>query len=146
MNFFLQRKIIRNNYKEDFLKNRNNNLIIFMSLKVNNNNSLLRLFRQTTYGIGIKYYIKNLSFKYGLSPFLSLIFLSNFYISLYQNIFRESFLNYERIKIINQKINLKKILKLYVSRRQLLKLPSRGQRSKTNAGTSKKKINFYIKF
>lgn len=146
MVFFLQRKLIRNSYKEEFLKNKNNILIIFMSLKVNNNNSLLRLFRQTTYGIGLKYYIKKLSFKYGLSPFLSLIFISNFYINLYQTIFRKSFLNYERIKVINQKINLKKVLKLYSSRRQLLKLPSRGQRSKTNAGTAKKRINFYIKF
>lgn len=146
MVFFLQRKIIRNTYKEQFLKDRNNNLIIFMSLKVNNNNSLLGLFRQTTYGIGLKYYIKNLSFKFGLSPYLSLIFINNFYINLYQTIFRESFLNYERIKSINQKINLKKVLKLYTSRRQLFRLPARGQRSKTNAGTAKKRINFYIKF
>lgn len=146
MIFFLQRKIIRKNYKEDFLKDKTNNLIVFMSLKVNNNNSLLGLFRRTTYGIGLKYYIKNLSLKFGLSLFLSLIFINNFYINLYQTIFRESFLNYEKIKAINQKINLKKVLKLYTIRRQLLKLPGRGQRSKTNAGTAKKRINFYIKF
>lgn len=91
------------------------------------------------YGIGYKKYVKFFISKFGFSFNSSIIFISIFIFQKLQLNIRSLFLNYDLKKFISNNIFIKKKYKLYGGYRHSLFLSVRGQRSKTNCGTQKKK-------
>jgi len=138
--------ILRNDFKfyNDLSISKNSNLLIFLSKRLTYNINFLNLFRQTVFGVNIKFLINNLCIKFGFNKFINIQFLSKKFLIEFQQLFRESFVNFELIEYINNRISLKISLKIFSGIRKTFKLPSRGQRTKSNAQTSKKKLFLYF--
>lgn len=125
LGFFLKRKKGINNIS--FLGKRYNMLIYLKMIYVN------------IFGLGIKNYIRRIFCLYGINLNLSSYFFNLDFLYYSQVILRDCLINYDLIKYITYQITYKKKILIYSGRRHFLNLPTRGQRSKTNAQTQKKK-------
>lgn len=97
---------------------------------------LLKIFKDI-FGISIKRFIKFFSSRFGFSINSSLMLVDVLVFQKLQLIFQKLIVNYELKKMIDMNIKIKRQLKTYQGVRALLYLPIRGQRSKTNAQSSK---------
>jgi len=91
------------------------------------------------FGIGYKKYVYFFCSLMGLSFNYSILFISIFFFQKLQLILRQLFVNYDLKKFINFCIYRQRKLKLYSGYRHSLFLSVRGQRTKTNSGSQKKK-------
>lgn len=111
---------------------------IFMSI------SMLTLFKISFFGLNLKYFIRILLIKHGINLFSSLYLVSKNKLLYFQKKFTKFLVNLNLKKILKKNIKYKLQLKLIQALKQQRKLPSRGQGSKTNAQTSKKRNNIYF--
>jgi small subunit ribosomal protein S13 len=94
-----------------------------------------------TYGIGY-IRIKTASIKRGLNPVLKPIVLKNRDIQIIKKKFKNILCSKNLREYIKKKLLFLWYIKLYRGIRNMLRLPSRGQRTHTNAKT-KKKFKFF---
>ena len=143
MVFFIFKKDLKKleynkNYKINIKKF--NTMFFFLGLKMRYTN-LIKFSGLLNYmfGIGYKKYIPFFFSRFGFSfNFL----LSNVSVIILQNlqfVIRNLLLNYDYKKKIDSNIFFKKKLKMYSGFRHSLFLSVRGQRTKTNCGTQKKR-------
>jgi small subunit ribosomal protein S13 len=94
-----------------------------------------------TYGIGY-IRIKTISIKLGFNPLLKPIVLKNRDIQIIKKKFKNILCSKNLREYIKKKLMFLWYIKLYRGIRNMLRLPSRGQRTHTNAKT-KKKFKFF---
>lgn len=133
------------NYKSlRLLKNKKKMLNIF-NKSIMYTNQIIGIFDNlNSFGLNNKYYLKILCIKYGFNLFIHISFIRKNLLKLIYQKFRFFFINIYLKRLIIKKLNLKQKLGLYQFQRQSRFLPSRGQRSQTNARTIKK-FNFFNK-
>lgn len=141
----LQFFFLKINYKNlRILKNKKKRLNIF-SKSVLYTNQIIQIFDNlNSFGLNNKYYLKILCLKYGFSLFIQIGFIRKNLLKIIYQKFRFFFINIYLKQLIKKKLNFKKKLGLYQFQRQSRFLPSRGQRTQTNARTIKK-FNFFNK-
>ena len=141
----LQFFILKINYKNlRILKNKKKKLNIF-NKRILYNNQIIRIFDNlNSFGLNNKYYLKILFIKYGFSLYIHINFIKKNLLKMIYQKFRFFFINTYLKQLIKKKLILKKKLGLYQFQRQSRFLPSRGQRTQTNARTIKK-LSFFSK-
>jgi ribosomal protein S13 len=142
MKFFVLRKSIRDEEYTRIVKN--NLLMTFLSKKVEYKSTISFLFDKTVYGFGPRRLYILFAAMYGFGIFVSIYMVKAKLFEKLQKILRHSLVNIMLVKYVNNRVRLKQELKLHVARRKVNNLPSRGQRSRTNAGTSKKRSGFFV--
>lgn len=100
----------------------------------------------TIYGISLKRYILFFISYLGYCSSYLIIFLEKEEMFELQNKMRDLLINYELQKVISRNYEIKEQLGLYQGERHKFLLPSRGQRTKSNAGTLKQKRKKLISF
>jgi len=136
--------IIKVNYKNLRLQINKKKMLNIFGKNMVYNNQFIKIFDNfNSFGLNYKYYLKILLIKYGLSLFSYVIFLKKNLLKLIYQKFRFFFINEYLKQLIKKNLNLKKNLLLYQFQRQNRFLPSRGQRTQTNARTVKKRFNFF---
>lgn len=124
---------------ENKQKKQNFTEFLFLSKTQKLNLSLFKLLNINVYGISIKRFIYIFGTLLGCGVSLKILNLKEEFILYLQKLLRQSLLNNELKEYIKQKKEFKWFLQLYTALRQKQNLPSRGQRTKTNARTNKQK-------
>ena len=133
--FYIRKKIrnIKNRKKLNFTN------FLFLSQKYNLNISVLRLLNLNVFGISIKRFIYIFICLIGCGFMVQMKNINENIILYLQKILRECYLNNELKNLIRSNLLRKIRLNLYGAKRYLQNLPVRGQRTKTNAQTAKKR-------
>jgi small subunit ribosomal protein S13 len=118
----------------------------FLGKRYNGEFVLLTFLKNVIFGLNLKRFLKFFCFFLGCSFSLKINFLPIDKLQLLQKFLFISRINNNLKKIINVNLHQKKKFNLYMGIRQKLNLPSRGQRSKTNAKNSKKRKNLLFLF
>lgn len=142
MKFFVLRNFVRN--EEHIRMVKNNFLLNFLSKKVEYKSSFNFLFNKAAYGLGPRRFYILIAAMNGFGTFVPIYSVRPKLFERLQKILRGSLVNIALVKYINNRVRLKQELKLHAARRKVNNLPSRGQRSRTNAGTSKKRSGFFV--
>jgi len=137
--------ILKVNYKNLRLQKNKKKMLNILNKNIRYNSQVIKIFDNVnSFGLNYKYYLKILLIKYGVSLFSYIIFLKKNLLKLFYQKFRNFFINEYLVELIKKNLNFKKNLLLYQFQRQNRFLPSRGQRTQTNARTAKR-FNLFIK-
>lgn len=118
----------------------------FLGKRYNGEFVLLTFLKNVIFGLNLKRFLRFFCFFLGCSLSLKINFLAFNKLQLLQKLLFTSRINNNLKKLINLNLQKKKKFNLYMGIRQKLNLPSRGQRSKTNAKNSKKRKNLFFFF
>jgi ribosomal protein S13 len=137
MEFFVDRNSVRLSY-EKYLSVEKADGIYFFGKLFDNNITVLRVLLFIS-GLGLKRLLFIFSAFMGLGFSNRLLIVSGFIFLNVQNLARRLYLGSFVRKLELKNLRVKSRFRTYHSARKTLGLPSRGQRTKTNAGTDKRR-------
>jgi ribosomal protein S13 len=133
--FFIKRNIVKLDYYKYVAVSKTSDTY-FLGKLVPADTSLLRLLKIVK-GVGLRRVLYLFSSLFAHSVSAKVIYVSDNFFLNFQVFLRKLLLGTHIFKKISRNLFLKRKFKIYQGLRYAAKLPSRGQRSKTNAGTIK---------